>query len=148
MNTRLAVATHILTFLAFRQGRPASSEMIARSVNTNASLVRRMLSQLSRAGLTRSSKGSAGGAELARDPATITLLDVYGAVDDDRGIFGLHPSPNPLCPVGRNIAAALQPHLDRSESSMLRQLEGTTIAALAAIVTLNSATSSSPAGGH
>jgi DNA-binding IscR family transcriptional regulator len=76
MNTRLAVAAHILAFLTVNAARPVSSETLASSVNTNASLVRRMLALTNKAGLTLSTKGKAGGARLARDPEAITLLDV------------------------------------------------------------------------
>ena len=62
MNTRFAVAVHILAFLGTQDGIPASSELIAGSVNTNASLIRRLLSQLTKAGLARSQMGTGGGA--------------------------------------------------------------------------------------
>jgi Rrf2 family protein len=134
MNTRLAVATHILTFLTVCTGRPASSETIASSVNTNASLVRRLLVSLNKAGLTMSAKGVTGGAQLKRDPADITLLDVYHAVDDERGMFTLHPDPNPYCRVGRTITDVLQPRFEAAEASMLASLGKITIADIAADV--------------
>ena len=45
MNTRLAVATHILTFIQTQAGAPATPQLIASSVNTNPSLIRRSLSR-------------------------------------------------------------------------------------------------------
>jgi DNA-binding IscR family transcriptional regulator len=51
MNTQFAVAVHILTILQSREGEPATSEFIASSVGTNPSLIRRLASQLARAGL-------------------------------------------------------------------------------------------------
>ena len=134
MNTRLAVATHILAFLAVCPVGQASSETIASSVNTNASLVRRMLALMNKAGFTASARGTTGGAMLARDPAAITLLDVYRAVDDERGMFMLHPAPNAECRVGRTIAAVLQPRFDAVEATMLDLLAKTTIADIAADV--------------
>jgi Rrf2 family protein len=134
MNTRLAVAAHILAFLTVNAARPVSSETLASSVNTNASLVRRMLVLTNKAGLTMATKGKAGGARLARNPETITLLDVYRAVNEQPEVLRLHPHPHPLCPVGGNIAAVLQPRFDRSEATMLRELSTTTIAEIAAEV--------------
>lgn len=134
MNTRLAVATHILAFLAVCPVGQASSETIASSVNTNASLVRRMLALMNKAGLTTAARGATGGAMLARDPQSITLLDIYRAVDDERGMFMLHPAPNAQCQVGRSIAAVLQPRFDAVESTMLRLLAQTTLADIAADV--------------
>lgn len=80
MNTRLPVAAHILTFLNALAGKPGTSELMAASINTNPSLVRRLLMQLGQAGLTRSQMGAGGGALLARPADRITLLDVLRAV--------------------------------------------------------------------
>lgn len=135
MNTRFAVATHILTFLHTQDGRPAPSELIAGSVNTNPSLIRRLLSQLAKAGLTTSQFGTGGGALLARPGDRITLLDVYRAMDEDGAVFGLHEDPNPLCLVGRNIQGVLKARLDEAQQALLDQLARTTIADLAGDVT-------------
>lgn len=130
MNTRFAVATHILTFLQTQQGEPATSELIASSVNTNPSLIRKLLTQLAKAGLTDSRMGTGGGAILARPADTITLLDVYLAVDEDADILPIHQSPNPKCPVGRNIQNVLQARIDTAEQALRTVLAQTTIAAL------------------
>lgn len=144
MNTRLAVATHILTFLQTQRGQPATSEVIAASVSTNPSLIRRLLSQLSKAGLTTSQMGAGGGALLARSGDTITLLDVYRAVDEEGAVFGLHATPNPACPVGRHIQPVLKARMQSAENSMLAELARTTIAHMARDV----ATASEPPTGE
>src|ERR1051325_3100661 len=108
MNTRFAVAAHVLPFRQSQGGEPAPSELIASSVNTNPSLIRRLLSQLAKAGLTTSQMGTGGGALLARPADRISLLDVYHAIDEDAEVFAVHPGPNPNCLVGRNIQAALR----------------------------------------
>lgn len=130
MNTRLAVATHILTFIQTQAGVPASSELIASSVNTNPTLIRRLLSQLAKAELTTSQMGSGGGALLARPADKITLLDVYNAIDEGE-VFGLHDQPNPLCPVGRNINQVLKVRIAAAEQALRNQLGQTTIADMA-----------------
>ena len=55
MNTssRFAFAVHVLALLSLQEGTPLSSEMIAGSVNTNPALIRRLLTMLAEAGLTR-----------------------------------------------------------------------------------------------
>ena len=131
MNTRFAVAVHILTFLQTQKGEPATSELIASSVNTNPSLIRRLLSQLARAGLTTSQMGTGGGALLAKPAERITLLDVYRTVDEDRDVIPLHPAPNPRCPVGRNIHAVLEGRIEAAERALQEELARTTIAELA-----------------
>jgi Rrf2 family protein len=134
MNTRFAVAAHILTFLQAQDGEPATSELIASSVNTNPSLIRRLLSQLGRAGLTTARMGTGGGALLARRGDRITLLDVYHAVDDDTHVIPIHQSPNPKCPVGREISEVLSARVDGAERALFDELARTTIADLAAAV--------------
>ena len=131
MNTRFAVATHILTILQTQGGIPATSDMIASSVNTNPSLIRRLLSQLARAGLTTSQMGSGGGALLARAADEITLLDVSRAVDEDTDLIPLHEAPNPRCPVGRNIQTVLEKRINAAQRALYAELARTTIADLA-----------------
>lgn len=131
VNTRFAVAAHVLVILHIQDGVPATSEYIAESVNTNPSLIRRLLSQLARAGLTSSQMGAGGGALLARPARDITLLDVYRAVDEDADVIPLHQAPNPKCPVGRNIHGVLEKRVERAERALHGELARTTIAELA-----------------
>jgi Rrf2 family protein len=128
LNSRFAVAVHILTVIAHEGGEPVTSEYIAWSVNTNPSLIRRMLSQLTRAGLTRCQMGAGGGALLAKPAARITLRDVYRAVVDGR-LLGLpREQPEPACPVGRDVQALLTERVDESTRVLEDELARTTIA--------------------
>jgi Rrf2 family protein len=130
MNTRFAVAVHVLTLLEQSRGEPVTSEYLAGSVNTNPSLIRRLLSQLARAGLTTSQMGNGGGALLAKPADSITLLDVYRAMDADADVIPMHPAPNPNCLVGRNIQGALEARFDAAERALALELARTTIAEL------------------
>jgi len=128
MNSRFAVAVHILTVLAGSPEEAVTSGHIAGSVNTDPSLVRRLLSQLARAGLTTSQLGVGGGALLARPADRITLRDAYRAVSEGE-IFALHRErPNPACPVGRNIQSALERRFDAAARALEAELARTTIA--------------------
>lgn len=131
MNTRFAVATHILTLLETQGSQPLSSEWIAGSVNTNPSLIRRILSQLAKARLTTSRMGTGGGALLARPADRITLADVYRAMLDEIEMIPVHDSPNAKCPVGRNIQAVLEKRILVAEKALEEALARTTIADLA-----------------
>lgn len=105
-NSQFAMAVHVLTLLA-RSGETAvKSECVAGSVNTNAVVIRRLLSQLNQAGLVASQTGAFGGTRLAKAPDAINLVDVYRAVCCGE-VFALHGSPNQDCPVGKNIEAIL-----------------------------------------
>lgn len=129
-NTRFSVAVHILTLLAYQPDEPGSSAWLAGSVNTHAAFIRRILGDLGRAGLTRSRMGPRGGALLARDPASITLADVYAAVAEEREVISVHAAPNPRCPVGKNIQSVLDQRIERVERAVRAELADTTIADL------------------
>lgn len=132
MNTQFAVAVHILTFLETQAGQPATSELIASSVNTNPSLIRRLLTVLAKAGLTKAQMGTGGGTLLAKNARDISLLAVYLAiVGDDQRVLPIHASPNPLCPVGRNIQRTLDGALTAVERAFHAELARSNIAELA-----------------
>lgn len=122
MNTRFTVATHILVFLQTQNGQPVASGAIASSVKTNPAHIRRQLSQLAKAGLTKSQMGTGGGALLAKPSPEITLLDAHRAIDEAATVFALHPLTKPPCPVGEKIRAALQKRLEEVEKAMQAQL--------------------------
>ncbi len=97
---------HVLTLLG-KANHPLSSRWIAGSVNTNPVVVRQIVGRLRDVALVDTIPGSTGGAILTKDPAQITLKDVYQLTKEET-FFGLHPNePNPYCPVGRNIQAVL-----------------------------------------
>lgn len=128
ISSRFAVGVHILTLLAQSPGRPLTSEWIAGSASTNPAVVRKLLGLLAKAGLTTSQLGAGGGALLAREPASITLLDVYRAVDEG-ALFALHhEAPNPACPVGRHIQGALETTMTRAQAALEAELAGRTVA--------------------
>ncbi len=127
-SSRFVVGVHILTVLETERGRPVASEYMASSVNTNPGVIRRLLSMLARAGLVTSRLGAGGGALLAKPAAQIRLLDVYQAVESG-DLFALHRSPpNPNCPVGRHIQAALSTALRRAERALEDVLAEVTVA--------------------
>jgi len=133
-NCRFAVAVHVASVLALQGGQPATSEWIAGSVNTNPVVIRRILSALAKAGLVSSTRGSTGGSVLARNPDTISLLDISRAVEDDDGPALHHQPPNPACPVGRGIQPVLVRIIDRAEAAREAVLATTLLSEVVAAV--------------
>ncbi|MEH7126932.1 Rrf2 family transcriptional regulator [Neobacillus drentensis] len=129
ISSRFAVGVHILTLLEVNKGGVNSSEFIAGSVNTNPAVIRKIMGMLKKSGLINIRPGIAG-ADLARDLSTITLLDVYKAVNvvQEKELFSIHENPNPECPVGRNIQDAIGPLFSSAEKAMEKALENVTIA--------------------
>lgn len=126
INSRFAVAVHLLALLTFNRkqhpGVPITSENASESVNTNPVVIRRILGSLRNAGMVSSQPGPNGGWTLSREPDTISLREVYCAVEDE-GLFSLHHSPpNAKCLIGRNIQGALHGFFHDAESAMLERL--------------------------
>ena len=122
------MAVHVLTLLAANpRGELLTSDRLAGSVNTNPVVIRRILGQLKQAGLVEV-RAAAGGTYLRGDPARITLLDVYRAVEvAEQRLFSVHEHPNPQCLVGRNIAAALEETLASAQYALEAELAATTL---------------------
>lgn len=113
-NTQFAVAVHVLTYLAASAaGRvaPVGSEELAGSTAVNPVHVRKVLGPLRAGGLVRSRPGARGGWELAVDPASVTLAQVWQLLQGDDPVLGIH-GPNPACAVGGSIQGVLT-DLDR-----------------------------------
>lgn len=134
-DTRLAVAVHILALLSFAGKEYRSSDLLARSVNTNPVVVRRLTSQLKKAGLVDVRRGL-GGTALNRRPEEITLLDVYKAVvpNPKATPFYLHQNPCCNCYIGRNIHDALEAPFAKVNKAMQEGLASTTIGDIAAFI--------------
>lgn len=89
-STKFVTACYILSFVAYHGPDMISTQTIARWVNVNASRVRQIVARLVRAGLLASTRGGDGGVVIGRDPAGITLLDVFDAVaEQDMALFSV-----------------------------------------------------------
>jgi DNA-binding IscR family transcriptional regulator len=119
INTRFPVAVHILALLAFDKESTTTSELIAKSVNTNPVVIRRINAMLKKANLI-TVKAGVGGAYLNLSPIDITLLDVYNAVKSSENdlLFDLHCNPSEKCFVGANIHEALLEPLIAAQKSL------------------------------
>ncbi|MBP2296272.1 Rrf2 family transcriptional regulator [Azospirillum rugosum] len=129
-NSRLTVATHILAWMALvarKSPAPMTSDRIARSVNTNPVVIRRILGLLAKAGLVESYRGANAGWRLSRSADAITLLDVFDALEEGT-TFALHPStPSQNCPVGRGIRPALGAVYGSIDEALRKSLAATSI---------------------
>jgi Rrf2 family protein len=124
-NSRFSIAVHVLTMLAQKGcDERVKSEYIARSVNTNPVVIRRLFCSLQQANLVVSQVGASGGTCLARPAENILLSEIYLAVSHGE-IFSPHPNtPNQDCPIGKNIEAilcGLQKEIDKSIEEKLAQ---------------------------
>jgi Rrf2 family protein len=127
-SSRFVVAVHVVTLLAHEEGKALTSDYIAGSVNTNPVVIRRILIQLSKAGLISTTEGAGGGTVLARAPGRITLAEIFEAVE--QGEFFVLPlnDPNPLCPVGRCVQTILGEYLDGFKEVMVKAMSRVSVA--------------------
>lgn len=135
LNTRFPVAVHILALLAVNSGEYIKSEDIAKSVNTNPVVIRRIAGLLKKAGFIEIRSG-VGGATLLKNADEISLFDVYCAVNPDEGshLFVLHENPNPMCYIGNNIHDALEMPLSITEQAFRKSLSSTSISDISAFI--------------
>ena len=120
ISSRFTVALHIFACVEYFGDKcKVTSDFLAASINTNPVIIRRILGQLSKAGLIKVIIVT-GGIEITRPVKDITFLDVYKAVDplEDGNLFHFHDNPNPDCPVGRNIHSILDGKLHSIQEAM------------------------------
>lgn len=123
---KLSDAIHILAYLDIFKDGDRSSKQIAASIEANPSVVRSLMSDLRRADLIQSQQG-APNATLAKDPANITLLDVYHALNMNHDLLHIDPKTNPNCLVGANIQDTLNEVYAQVQVAAEAQLQATTL---------------------
>lgn len=122
-SVKLSHAVHILVFIYLSEGLPLSSDKIAESIHTNPGCVRQIMSVLRNAELIKSTTGHPK-PELAREPETISLLDIYKAVEGDKPLLHLDTHTNPECGIGVNIQLALQSFYDKVQKDAENSMAG------------------------
>jgi Rrf2 family protein len=140
-SCRFAMAVHVLSVLAYKEGDRATSALLASSVNTNPVIIRRLLLALQRAKLVDTCKGAGSGSRLSRAPGRITMADIYRAVEDCEPFATPSRKPNSACPVGSCIRQTLEKVFASAQQALERDLEQTTLATVIGAV-------KACAGGH
>lgn len=127
-NCRFAFAVHVLAVLAGRPDEACSSPWLARTVNTNPVVIRRLLLELAEAGLIRTERGPRGGARLRLAPERISLGNVLRSLEGTT-LFGTHPRrPLASCPVGCRIESVLDEIHDRACKALEKELNQISLA--------------------
>lgn len=130
-DSKLSGILHIILHMAEAEG-PTTSENLAKAMQTNPVVVRRIMAGLRDNGLVRSVKGHGGGWTLARELSTITLRDVFAAIGSPR-VFAIgHRTKAPGCLVEQAVNAAMDDAFSRAEALLLARLGEVTLAALSA----------------
>jgi Rrf2 family protein len=127
-DSRLSVALHALLHMA-HAGLLTSEEMAAQG-ETNPVVIRRTMAGLRAAGIVRSEKGHGGGWSLVQSLDEITLYDVYEALGEPTILAVSNRTESPGCAVEKAVNRALAGSFEAAEALLVKQLRGTTLAAL------------------
>ncbi|HJV68798.1 Rrf2 family transcriptional regulator [Ideonella sp.] len=127
---RLSGVLHCLLHMA-ELGQPATSAWLARAMQTNPVVVRRLMAGLRDAGFVASAKGHGGGWVLSCSLEHITLRDVHEAVGAPDLLAVGHREESPGCLVEQAVNSALEQAYRDAEGALLSRLGSITLAELA-----------------
>ena len=129
ISSRFTIALHIFTCVEiFKNDYKITSDFLAGSINTNPVIIRKILTQLKNAGLITVTRGT-GGISPTRSLKDISFYDVYQAIEpvENGDLFNFHSSPNPQCPVGKNIHRLLDDKLKTIQLAMENEMKKYTL---------------------
>lgn len=125
MDLKFAIALHILAYIS-EAADVVTSELLAKSVGTNASYIRKIIALLKDKDMIEISQGKKG-ITLMADAGDITLDRVYFAVYPQKELLHVHDTVNLDCPVGASIKQALLPIFEESERQLVLSLQRRTL---------------------
>jgi Rrf2 family protein len=126
VNQQFTFAVHIMTALAF-SGEVMDSQMLARSVNTNPVVVRRILLALRAASLVETIAGKYGGSRLRKPASEISLRDIYDAVTGPPIISVSQRKAWKHCEVSCRMKKIMSTVSDEAEKAMRAHLKAVTL---------------------
>ncbi len=128
-DSKLSGVLHVLLHMAHRDA-PATSEMLARAMQTNPVVIRQIMAGLRDRGYVRSEKGHGGGWTLACDLSKLTLRDVYEALGEPSLLAMGNRTEAPGCLIEQSVNAALGRAFDEAEALLLSQFAAVTLGQL------------------
>jgi Rrf2 family protein len=130
-DSRLSGVLHVLLHMAEHDG-PVTSEVLAKAMDTNPVVIRRVMAGLREQGYVRSERGHGGGWSLACDLAQVSLRDVYEALGRPSLLAIGNRTDAPGCLVEQAVNRALNPAFAAAEALLLERLGEVTLATLSA----------------
>lgn len=116
INKSVEQAVYVLVILALQEGhRPVKSHVLSQVLQVSDSYLKKILMKLSKAGLVAANASKAGGYQLARHIETITLKDVFFALQ-------LHEDTIQFKHLSHSIFDDKE-HVKESENKILTTLE-------------------------
>ena len=128
-DSRLSGVLHLLLHMAQRP-EPMTSEVLARSMDTNPVVIRRTMAGLREAGYVQSEKGHGGGWTLSCNLASVTLRDIYEALGNPSLLAIGNRTESPGCLVELAVNAQLNQAFQDAEALLLARFGEVTLAML------------------
>lgn len=120
-------AIHLLAYLVINRNGDRSSKAIANSIEANPSAIRKLMADLRQAGLLVTQPGRPE-PTLARQPKTITLLEIYRAIQMDHDLLHVDPATTPQCQVGKAIQPVLSTYYQEIQAAAFQRMRAITLA--------------------
>ncbi|MCB1468545.1 MAG: Rrf2 family transcriptional regulator [Rhizobiaceae bacterium] len=134
---RLARMVHVLVHMGLLGGRE-TSDTIARMLNTNPVVVRRLMGLMKSKGIVDSEGGRGGGWTLQRSLADLTILDIQAALVEGPVLSAGVSRDHPSCPVERATNATLTTAFNAVEIAIRGEFSRVTLAEIARTATAGS----------
>ncbi|MFT8705084.1 Rrf2 family transcriptional regulator [Bifidobacterium aquikefiricola] len=127
-STQLSDAVHILAYIAVFSGtRDITSDILAASIETNPTNVRKIMGQLRQRGLIHTINGRPK-PTLSRPVEAITLYDIFTSIQGETALIEVDEHTNPRCIIGANIQQALEKEYSRLQQSVEHEMKNITLA--------------------
>ncbi len=130
-SAQFSLSVHAMLMIAcFPEGK-ITSEMVAESAGCNPVIIRNAFIKLRRAGLLTPKSGK-GRNTLTRPAETITLWDIYSAIEGEQAGLPVrvHDTASGTCPVGSRVCRILSDHIAEAADAMRRALARVSLADL------------------
>ncbi len=121
-----ALAMHTMAHLAINPGEQSTTAEIAKVFEASKHHLAKVHQRLTKAGLISANRGPGGGVGLTKDPAEITLLDIYEVMEGPLictpCLFGKEVCPRVNCILSNLLPGLAMQVRDYFEQTTLAQL--------------------------
>lgn len=125
-NTQFSDTIHVLVYIAYFKKDKMTSQEIASSLETSASLIRKIMANLKRSELLKPTHGPTQLA-LAREPKDITLKDIYDTLPGNPPLLNVDTHTSQNCPVGKAMPKVLVGYYQGIQEAAEAQMAKTTL---------------------
>jgi DNA-binding IscR family transcriptional regulator len=128
-DSKLSGVLHVLLHMAEADG-PVTSETLAKMMQTNPVVIRRILAGPREQGYVNSEKGHGGGWQLSCDLNTVTLHDIYVALGSPAILAIGNRTESPGCLVEEAVNTVMNQAFRDAEALLLARFSEVTLAEL------------------